>query len=162
MSLSSRIKIHLIDTVSIWFSLICFILFNSFLEFLAISKILFIDPIFYIGFTNKAAFIAFVTGPIFFIMMRLLRRRSIWDLFIGVMLIACLAIVLRLSSCNMKLFENHVYAPGIDPSLDYGAQCAYFALLNFVIIVPKMIGLVLVFGVMRGFLFRLFGFPQST
>jgi hypothetical protein len=62
----------------------------------------------------------------------------------------------------LKLFENHVYSPGIDPSLDFGAQCVYFALLNFVIIVPKMIGLVLVFGGMRSFLFRLFGIPKST
>ena len=157
-----RAKVHLIDTVSIWISIIWLILLNSFLEFLANSNLLALDPIFYIGFTNKAALAAVVIGPIFFFILRLLDRKSIWDLFIGVMFFASLAIVLRLGSCTLKLFENHVYSPGIDPSLDFGAQCVYFALLNFVIIVPKMIGLVLVFGGMRSFLFRLFGIPKST
>ena len=157
-----RIQIHLIGVVSIWISIMSFIMLNRAIEFVATSNVMVIDPIFYIGFTNKAAAIAIIFGPIFFFLMRIFKRTSIWDLFIGVLVVATFAIALRLGSCNLKLFENHVYASGFDPSLDHRTQCAYFALLNFVITLPKMMVLVLVFGLMRSFLYRIFRLQNSA
>ena len=157
-----RIQIHLIDVVSIWISIMSFIMLNRAIEFVSTSNVMVIDPIFYIGFTNKAAVISIIVGPIFFFVMRLFKRTSIWDLFIGVLAVATFAIALRLGSCNLKLFDDHVYASGFDPSLDHRTQCAYFALLNFVITLPKMMALVLVLGLMRSFLYRIFGLQNSA
>lgn len=154
--MAMRIKVYFIDVVSAWVSIVSFVIVNRLIEFAALSNVLVIDPIFYIGFTTRAAFISLIIGPIFFILMRLFKRTSIWEIFVAVVAVSAFTVLLRLGSCNLRIFDEHVYAAGFDLSLDHRTQCAYFALLNFVISLPKLIALVVVFGLMRSFLSRIY------
>ena len=155
--ISEKIVIHAIDTVSVWIAISGFIVINWSIKFVANMEFVTLDSIFYIGFTTKAALLSVVLAPLYIFVMRLFKRTNFWDLFLGTMAISAFAILLRFGSCVLGVYGDHVYASSFDPLLDYQTQCAYYSLLNFVISVPKMMLIVLVFGLMRSFLARLFG-----
>lgn len=144
MSGKQPFRIFLIDTVSAWIAFGVFLCINLALQALTRGLLPGLDELYSIGMTSRATLLALVIGPLIFVLLRFFGKTSIWDLAFWLIILAALIMLSRYGTCSLRLVDDHLYAPLFDSQISYQVQCSFFALLNFVVAVPKI--LISIFG----------------
>lgn len=157
-------RIFLIDTASAWFAVLVFFLVNILLLVLTQTLLPNLDALYFIGFTQKAYLASIIIAPLFVFVLRRFGKTSIWDMSFWLVILTAAIMASRYGTCALRVVDDHLYTNIFDPRLSYQLQCAYFALINFVLGVPKALIAIFALGLVRGMLgwiFRVNIHPQA-
>lgn len=145
-----------IDVLCTWLALFLIFAFNELLFYLNVALGLDFKDIFFLGLRPLGLLILLTTAPIIFASGRLLKVESMWGYFMVSILYATLIVTTRGLLCSLAIPENHLYNALLQPEFGLREQCLYLALLNYVVIIPKALGVAILFFIIRHRIYRLF------